>query len=204
MLKILPRVNKGHFCFYFNRREENSGYVVTQRRKPSPAPPKPSGPATPAPTPWLQLGKGPMSAGLYRELTQSSLARAPSSIPIMAQLEDGTMNMRVTRPMDKESLLNASVGVAWQASRSQAFGNPSDTVELNTPKILELDVNRMMIGQTDVRYVSAMCCDDESNQWKSSLFVFDCVSYKSKRFKGKVNARFVAMQSNTLQKKILL
>lgn len=138
---------------FLNRPEVNTGYVITQRHKPSPAPPKPSGPATPAPTPWLELGKGPMSAGLYRDLAQSSLARAPSSIPTMAQLEDGTMKMRVTRPMDKEFLMNLSAGVAWQASKSQVLGTPSSAVELNTPKILELDVNRMMIGQTDVRCV---------------------------------------------------
>jgi len=132
------------------RPEVNSGYVIAQRHKPSPVPPKPSGPATPAPTPWLQLGKGPVSAGLYRDVTQSSLARAPSSIPTMAQLEDGTMKMRVTRPVDKETLLSSSVGVAWQASKSQVFGTPSSAVGLNTPKILELDVNRMMLGQTDV------------------------------------------------------
>ena len=94
-----------------------------------------------------------MSAGLYRDVTQSSLARAPSSIPTMAQLEDGTMKMRVTRPVDKETLLSSSVGVAWQASKSQVFGMPSSAVGLNTPKILELDVNRMMLGQTDVRCV---------------------------------------------------
>jgi len=94
-----------------------------------------------------------VSAGLYRDVTQSSLARAPSSIPTMAQLEDGTMKMRVTRPVDKETLLSSSVGVAWQASKSQVFGTPSSAVGLNTPKILELDVNRMMLGQTDVRCV---------------------------------------------------
>lgn len=133
----------------------NSGYVVTQRNKPSPLPPKPSGPATPAPTPWLHYSnKTPISAGLYRDLTQSSLARAASSIPAMAQLEDGTMRMRVTQPMDKEGLMSSSAGVAWQASKSQVFGTPSAAVQINTPKILELDVNRMMIGQTDVRYVS--------------------------------------------------
>ena len=138
---------------FLNRPEVNGGYVIARRHKPSPLPPQPSGPATPAPTPWLQLGKGPMSAGLYRDLTQSSLARAPSSIPAMAQLEDGTMRTRVTRPMDKGTLMNASVGVAWQASKSQVVGTPSTAVEVNTPKILELDVNRMMIGQTDVRCV---------------------------------------------------
>ena len=46
----------------------------------------------------------------------------------------------------------SSPGVAWQASKSQVFAAPSTAVELSTPKILELDVNRMMIGQTDVRY----------------------------------------------------
>lgn len=54
--------------------------------------------------------------------------------------------------MEKELLLGSSPGVAWQASKSQVFATPSTDVELNTPKILELDVNRMMIGQTDVRY----------------------------------------------------
>lgn len=56
--------------------------------------------------------------------------------------------------MDKEGLMSSSAGVAWQASKSQVFGTPSAAVQINTPKILELDVNRMMIGQTDVRYVS--------------------------------------------------
>ena len=150
-----------HMFFYFfpNRPEVNTGYVIAQKHKPSPVPPKPSGPATPAPTPWLQFGgKAPISAGLYRDLTQSSLARAASSIPAVAQLEDGTMKMRVTQPMDKEGLLSSSVGVAWQASKSQVFGTPSSAVQVNTPRILELDVNRMMIGQTDVRYVCDYCC----------------------------------------------
>ena len=49
--------------------------------------------------------------------------------------------------------MSSSVGVAWQASKSQVIGTPSAVVQLNTPRILELDVNRMMIGQTDVRYV---------------------------------------------------
>jgi len=134
------------------RPEENTGYVIAQKHKPSPAPPKPSGPATPAPTPWLQFGsKAPISAGLYRDLTQSSLARAASSIPAMGQLEDGTMKMRVTQPMDRDGLISSSVGVAWQASKSQVLGTPSSAaVQLNTPRILELDVNRMMIGQIDV------------------------------------------------------
>ena len=137
----------------FNRPEENTGYVIAQKHKPSPAPPKPSGPATPAPTPWLQFGsKAPISAGLYRDLTQSSLARAASSIPAGGQLGDGTMKMRVTQPMDREGLISSSVGVAWQASKSQVLGS-STAVQLNTPKILELDVNRVMFGQTDVRYI---------------------------------------------------
>ena len=137
----------------FNRPEENTGYVIAQKHKPSPAPPKPSGPATPAPTPWLQFGsKAPISAGLYRDLTQSSLARAASSIPAGGQLGDGTMKMRLTQPMDREGLISSSVGVAWQASKSQVLGS-STAVQLNTPKILELDVNRVMIGQTDVRYI---------------------------------------------------
>ena len=137
----------------FNRLEENTGYVIAQKHKPSPAPPKPSGPATPAPTPWLQFGsKAPISAGLYRDLTQSSLARAASSIPAGGQLGDGTVKMRVTQPMDREGLISSSVGVAWQASKSQVLGS-STAVQLNTPKILELDVNRVMIGQTDVRYI---------------------------------------------------
>ena len=115
----------------------------------------PAAPATPAPTPWLQFGsKAPISAGLYRDLTQSSLARAASSIPVGGQLEDGTMKMRVTQPMDRESLISSSVGVAWQASKSQVLGTPSSAaVQLNTPRILELDVNRFMLGQTDVRYI---------------------------------------------------
>ena len=140
---------------FSNRPEENSGYVIAQKHKPSPAPPKPSGPATPAPTPWLQFGsKAPISAGLYRDLTHSSLARAASSIPAGGQLEDGTMKMRVTQPMDREGLISSSVGVAWQASKSQVLGTPSSAaVQLNTPRILELDVNRFMIGQTDVRYI---------------------------------------------------
>ena len=140
---------------FFNRPEENTGYVIAQKHKPSPAPPKPSGPTTPAPTPWLQFGsKVPLPAGLYRDLTQSSLARAASSIPAVGQLEDGTMKMRVTQPMDREGLISSSVGVAWQASKSQVLGMPSlAAVELNTPRILELDVNRMMIGHTDVRYI---------------------------------------------------
>lgn len=140
---------------FFNRPEENTGYVIAQKHKPSPAPPKPSGPATPAPTPWLQFGsKVPISAGLYRDLTQSSLARAASSIPAGGQLEDGTMKMRVTQPMDREGLISSSVGVAWQASKSQVLGTQSSAaVQLNTPRILELDVNRIMIGQTDVRYI---------------------------------------------------
>lgn len=132
----------------------NGGHVIAQRNKPSPVPPKPSGPATPAPTPWQNYGsKAPISAGLYRDLTQSSLARAASSIPAVAQLEDGTIRMRVTQPMDKEGLLSSSAGVTWQASKSQVLGSPSAAVQINTPRILELDVNRMMIGQTDVRYV---------------------------------------------------
>ena len=134
---------------YVYRPEVNTGYVIAQKHKPLPVPPKASGPVTPAPTPWL--GKGPIPPGLYRDLTQSSFARPPS-IPTMSQLEDGTMRMRVTRPMEKELLLSSSPGVAWQASKSQVFATPSTAVELNTPKILELDVNRMMIGQTDVRY----------------------------------------------------
>jgi len=98
--------------------------------------------------------KAPISAGLYRDLTQSSLARAASSIPAVGQLEDGTMKMRVTQPTDREGLISSSVGVAWQASKSQVLGTPSSAaVELNTPRILELDVNRMMIGQTEVRYI---------------------------------------------------
>ena len=132
----------------------NGGHVIAQRNKPSPVPPKPSGPATPAPTPWQNYGsKAPISAGLYRDLTQSSLARAASSIPAVAQLEDGTIRMRVTQPMDKEGLLSSSAGITWQASKSQVLGSPSAAVQINTPRILELDVNRMMIGQTDVRYV---------------------------------------------------
>lgn len=72
----------------------------------------------------------------------------------MGQLEDGTMKMRVTQPMDRDGLISSSVGVAWQASKSQVLGTPSSAaVQLNTPRILELDVNRMMIGQTDVRYI---------------------------------------------------
>lgn len=139
---------------YLNRSEVNGGHVVAQRNKPSPVPPKPSGPATPAPTPWQNYGsKAPISAGLYRDLTQSSLARAGSSIPAVAQLEDGTMRMKVTQPMDKEGLLSSSAGVAWQASKSQVLGSLSTAVQISTPRILELDVNRMMIGQTDVRYV---------------------------------------------------
>ena len=144
------------FLFLFvYRSEEIPGYVVTQRNKPSPPPPKPSGPATPAPTPWLQLGKEPMSAGLFRDLTQSSLAGRPPSIPPMAKLQDGTMKMRVTRPMDKGILMTTSGAMsAWQASKSQVTDTAGSTAaELNTPRILELDVNRMMIGQTDVRYV---------------------------------------------------
>lgn len=134
------------------RSEEIPGYVVTQRNKPSPPPPKPSGPATPAPTPWLQLGKEPMSAGLFRDLTQSSLAGRPPSIPPMAKLQDGTMKMRVTRPVDKGILMTTSGAMsAWQASKSQVTDTAGSTAaELNTPRILELDVNRMMIGQTDV------------------------------------------------------
>lgn len=133
------------------RSEVNGGHVIAQRNKPSPVPPKPSGPATPAPTPWQNYGsKAPISAGLYRDLTQSSLARAASSIPVVAQLEDGTIRMRVTQPMDKEGLLSSSAGVTWQASKSQVLGSPSAAVQINTPRILELDVNRMMIGQTDV------------------------------------------------------
>lgn len=144
----------GKSLSFFNRPEVNTGYVIAQKHKPSPAPPKPSGPATPAPTPWLQFGgKEPISAGLYRDLTQSSLARAASSIPAVGQLEDDTMKMRVTQPMDKEGLMSSSVGVTWQASKSQVLGTPSAAVQLNTPRILELDVNRMMIGQTDVRYM---------------------------------------------------
>ena len=138
---------------YVYRPEVNTRYVITQKHKPPPVPPKASGPVTPAPTPWL--GKGPIPPGLYRDLTQSSFARPPS-IPTMSQLEDGTMRMRVTRPMEKELLLSSSPGVAWQASKSQVFATPSTAVELNTPKILELDVNRMMIGQTDVRYCHFM------------------------------------------------
>ena len=141
--------------FCFNRPEINTGYVIAQKHKPSPVLPKPSGPATPAPTPWLQYGtKGPISAGFYRDLTQSSLARAASSIPAVGQLEDGTMKMRVTQPIEKEGLMSSSVGVAWQVSRSQVSGAPSASVQVNTPRILEMDVNRMMIGQTDVRYVT--------------------------------------------------
>lgn len=68
----------------------------------------------------------------------------------MAQLEDGIIRMRVTQPMDKEGLLSSSAGVTWQASKSQVLGSPSAAVQINTPRILELDVNRMMIGQTDV------------------------------------------------------
>ena len=73
----------------------------------------------------------------------------------MGQLEDGTIKMRVTQPRDKEGLLSSSVGVAWQASKSQVLGTSSSSAaaQLNTPRILELDVNRMMIGQTDVRYI---------------------------------------------------
>ena len=62
------------------------------------------------------------------------------------------MMMRVTQPMEREGLISSSAGVSWQASKSQVFGTPSAAVQFNTPKILELDVNRMMIGQTDVRY----------------------------------------------------
>ena len=56
--------------------------------------------------------------------------------------------------MDRELLISSSVGMAWQASKSQVLDTPSSAaVQLNTPRILELDVNRMMIGQTDVRYI---------------------------------------------------
>ena len=139
-------------CF---RSEEIPGYVVTQRTKPSPPPPKPSGPATPAPTPWLQLGKEPFSAGLFRDLSQSSLTARPPSIPSVAKLQDGTIKMRVTRPMDKSSLMNTTGAMAaWHASKSQVSDTAGlTTAELNTPRILELDVNRMMIGQMDVRFV---------------------------------------------------
>ena len=152
---------------FSNRPEENTGYVIAQKHKPSPAPPKPSGPATPAPTPWLQFGsKAPISAGLYRDLTQSSLARAASSIPTGGQLEDGTMKMRVTQPMDKQALISSSVGMAWQASKSQVLGAPSSAaVQLNTPRILELDVNRTMIGQTDVRYIAIIFIQTSTFIW---------------------------------------
>ena len=54
--------------------------------------------------------------------------------------------------MDKEGLLSSSAGVTWQVSKSQVLGSPSAAVQINTHRILELDVYRMMIGQTDVRY----------------------------------------------------
>lgn len=147
------------------RSEEIPGYVVTQRHKPSPPPPKPSGPATPAPTPWLQLGKEPLSAGLFRDLTQSSFTARPSSIPTMSKMQEGEMKMRVARSVDKDTLKNRpSAMVTWQMSKSHVTDETEESiaVELNTPRILELDVNRVMFGQADVSK-SIVPLNDSSN-----------------------------------------
>ncbi|KAK2559537.1 hypothetical protein P5673_018185 [Acropora cervicornis] len=147
------------------RSEEIPGYVVTQRHKPSPPPPKPSGPATPAPTPWLQLAKEPLSAGLFRDLTQSSLTARPSSIPTMSKMQEGEMKMRVARSVDKDTLKNRpSAMVTWQMSKSHVTDETEESiaVELNTPRILELDVNRVMFGQADVSK-SIVPLNDSSN-----------------------------------------
>ena len=48
--------------------------------------------------------------------------------------------------MDKEGLLSSSAVVTWQAFKFQVLGSPLAAVQINTPRILELDVNRMMIG----------------------------------------------------------
>ena len=71
--------------------------------------------------------------------------------------------------MEREPLISSSAGVAWQASKSQVLGTPSAPVELNTPKILELDVNRMMISQTDVRYVDKQISAPAPEQKKPTV-----------------------------------
>ena len=86
------------------------------------------------------------------------------------------MKMRVTRSMDKDTLKNTpSAMVTWQMSKSHVTDATEESiaVELNTPRILELDVNRVMIGQADVRYsrwlgVRTNRVDSES-QWKDSF-----------------------------------
>mgnify|MGYP000217628014 FL=1 len=128
---------------------------MTQRHKPPPPTPKPSVPATPAPTRRLQLAKDPLSAGLFRDLTQSSLTARPSSVPTMSKMQEGEMKMRVARSVDKDTLKNRpSAMVTWQMSKSHVTDETEESiaVELNTPRILELDVNRVMFGQADVRY----------------------------------------------------
>ena len=79
---------------------------MTQRHKPPPPTPKPSVPATPAPTRRLQLAKDPLSAGLFRDLTQSSLTARPSSVPTMSKMQEGEMKMRVARSVEKDTLNN--------------------------------------------------------------------------------------------------
>ena len=132
----------------------SAAYAVSQRHKPSAMKAKPSSPATPAPTPWLHHhNKAPISAGLDRDHTQSSMGRVTFSIPAVARLENGPKSMNITQPVEKQAVLSSSPVEVWQAPRSQVSGTAPTSVQLTTPRILELDINRMMISQTDVRCV---------------------------------------------------
>ncbi|XP_032227356.2 uncharacterized protein LOC5503188 isoform X2 [Nematostella vectensis] len=129
---------------YQGRSDPPGGYMLSQKKPSinSYRPPANSvGPATPAPTPWLNKSKSTTSVPrMYREMTNSSIQAS-------RQLENGAMDMDVSRP-GVDSLYQGS---AWQVSRSQVNGDsPSNpgNLALSTPKILELDVNRMMLGQT--------------------------------------------------------
>ncbi|KAK3732288.1 hypothetical protein QZH41_014424 [Actinostola sp. cb2023] len=120
---------------YHSRCDPLGGYVVSNKKHTGRA--MHDGPSAPAPSPWLSGGKASVQS------THARGIKTTPSIPTMTQLEGD--NMEISIVQHGEDMYSTQT---WQVSKSQIHGTPSMNVAITTPRILELEINRMMIGQT--------------------------------------------------------
>uniref|UniRef100_K1RM72 Uncharacterized protein n=1 Tax=Magallana gigas TaxID=29159 RepID=K1RM72_MAGGI len=99
-----------------------------------------------------------------REMSSFAPAPTPASNirGITRQLHQPLFRREIPRPLEGDetglmgsSTLNYNTAVqrqTWNMSTSLVRGDPSDPMNsMNTPRILELDINRMLIGQNTIR-----------------------------------------------------